>query len=179
MPPNADSTKSPDANRLKSSKTKPRITVDNLKAHDIEYDPTILRFRAADEAQSEDLPPSIDGVKQFLLDFTALSVHEDRRSFVEHQLLESQKTWTLAETATRNSWSLVPPTTAWWNPTFPDAEDDIRRQTINHDIDQCRKIAEEAAGDLQAATEAGWTLFLRNNVFRNFRGTARPLRKYE
>jgi len=178
MPPNADSTKSPDADRSKSSKIKPNITVDNLKANGIEYDPTILRFHAAGEAQTEDLPPSIDGVRQFLLDFTASSIHEDCKSFMEHQLSEFKKTWTLAETATRNSWSLVPPTTAWWNPTFPDAEDDIRRQTIIDDIGQCRKIA-EAAGDLQAATEAGWTLFLRNNVFRNFRGTSRPLRKYE
>ena len=179
MPPDAHSAKSPDTNRSKSAKIKPSITIDNLKAHNIEYDPTIFRSHSADEAQSEDLPPSIDGVRQFLLDFTALSVHEDRKSFMEHQLSESKKTWTIAETATRDSWSLMPPTTAWFNPPFPDAEDTIRRQTVINDIDQCRKIAEEAAGDLQAATEADWTLFLRNNVFRSFRSTAKPLRKYE
>lgn len=179
MPRAADSTKSPDANRSRSSKIKPSITVDNLKAHDIEYDPTILRFRAAGESPGEDLPPSIDSVRHFLLDFTASSVHQDRKSFMEHQLSEFRKTWTLTETTTRDSWSLVPPTTAWWNPTYPDADDIIRKQTTNKDIDECRKIAEEAAGDLRAATEAGWTLFLRNNVFRNFRSTTRPLRKYE
>ena len=92
MPPHTDLTKSPDANRFKSLKTKLRITVDNLKAHNIEYDLTILRFCVVDKAQSEYLPPSIDRVKRFLLDFTALSVYEDRRSFVEHQLLESKKT---------------------------------------------------------------------------------------
>lgn len=82
MPRGTNSTESPDTNRFRSSKIKPSITVDNLKAHDIEYDPMILPFRAADKAQSEDLPPSIDGVRHFLLDFTASSVHEDRKSFM-------------------------------------------------------------------------------------------------
>jgi hypothetical protein len=144
-----------DANTFGSPKTKPKITAENLEAYDIYYDPTILRLDAGDESPVENLPSNVDGVRSFLLDFTASSVHQDRKSLMEHELTESKKMWTSEETAERDSWSLLPPTTAWWNPAFPDPDDVIRRQIVDNDIDECRRKAEEVTRDLLVAAEAG------------------------
>lgn len=173
----AGSPRSPEAKRY-PPKRKPEITAELLEAHDIEYDPKILDFDAADEASGEKLPPSIDGVREWLLDATTLSVPQGRKDFMEHELSETRKAWNDAEKSSRDSWSLMPPKSAWWNPAYPHPDDDIVKESIDKDINECRKTADEAKNNREAA-EPGWTHFLRVHVFRNFRSTTKHLRKHE
>jgi hypothetical protein len=176
---------SPEVDRAKLDKDKPNISVENLKAHKIEYNLLIPEFCAADGTPDGHLPRSIDRVRKFLLSFTSSSFpqyykdRKDRKEFMEAELSQKRKVWTDEEKNARGSWSLIPPMTAWCNADHPKRDEEIDAENTNKDIDECREIAETAARDYRKASEASWTRFLRNNVFRDFKSTTRPQREYE
>jgi hypothetical protein len=163
-----------------SEKDKPNISVENLKAHGIEYNLLI-----PDETRHEHLPQGINRVRARLLEgITPPSQipqfyrdRKDRKDFMERELSQAMKAWTVKEKAARDSWSLMPPPTAWCDSVHPNTNEEIYTENTNKDIDECREIAEDAAKEYRRAGEASWTRFLRNNIFRDFRSTTRPLRK--
>jgi hypothetical protein len=163
----------------KSEKNKPNISVENLKAHGIEYNLLI-----PDETPHEHLPQSILEVRAHLLDFITSQIpqfykdRKDRKNFMEIELSQAREAWTVEEKAARDSWSLMPPPTVWCDSVHPSKDEEIHTENTNKDIDECREIA-EAAKEYRRAGEASWTRFLRNNIFRDFRSTTRPLRKQE
>jgi hypothetical protein len=164
----------------KSEKNKPNISVENLKAHGIEYNLLI-----PDETPHEHLPQSILDVRALLLDCITSQIpqfykdRKDRKDFMEKELSQAREAWTVEEKAARDSWSLMPPPTAWCDSVHPSKNEEIHTENTNKDIDECREIAGDAAKEYRRAGEASWTRFLRNNIFRDFRSTIRPLRKQE
>lgn len=173
------SPKSPDNSRFRSSKEKPNITVDNLRAHGIEYDPELINVSVGTRNLGGGIPESIGGVREFLLDFSALSVPRAREEFMKHELSEAKDKWNHADLQDRLCWSLEPPSPALCNPQFPDDDDFAREKTVNRNIEVCRNIAAEAAREHRKSSEARWTGYLSNNIFSSFRSNTKSSSEYE
>jgi hypothetical protein len=168
-----------EAGGAKSGKDKPNISVENLRAHGIEYDLLI-----PDGTTDRHLPQSINNVKKRLLDLIMSPIprfysdRKDRKDFMEIDLSKARQAWTAEENKARDPWSLMPPPTAWCDAVHPSKDEEIHTENTNKEIDDCREIA-QAARECQKAGEATWMLFLRQSIFRNYRSTTRPLRKHE
>lgn len=174
-----NSVSSPEAGGAKSGKDKPNISVENLRAHGIEYDLLI-----PDGTADRHLPQSIDDVRELLL-YPIMSPiprfyndRKDRKDLMEIELSKARQAWNAEENNARDPWSLMPPPTAWFDAVHPSKDEEIHTENTNKEIDDCREIA-QAARECQKAGEASWTHFLRDSIFRNYRSTTRPLRKHE
>lgn len=107
---------SPESDRSKPAKPKPSITRSNLKEHGIEYDSTILDWSAADGTGTGSLPQYVNGVREFLSDFTRVTVHQELEEFLQHDLSEAMKQQDFVEIIEQDPWSLSPP--AYWTCAF-------------------------------------------------------------
>jgi hypothetical protein len=73
-----------------------------------------------------------------------------------------------AEIIEKDAWSLSP--SAYWTCAFPNHDDNTLRDIDVKQMEECRKIAEEAIS-LREASEADWTHFLRDYLFLKSKAT--------
>jgi hypothetical protein len=155
------------------SKAMANITENNLKEHGIEYESAISGSCATDATANKHLPKGIiEGVREYLSDFTWSLVNHDLEKFLEHERSEVMKRHDFSEIVDEDSWCLLPPRSAFRNDEYPDDDDDALRSTVSNQIKECREIAKGIVR-LREASEHDWTHYLRVHFFRRSEGTKR------
>ena len=164
---------------------KPNISRDNLKSNHIEYDERIYDPEAAFRNNTA-LPTHVDNLRRALLNFKnaipknlAESFKKDRLELIDSQYWKEKAGREKEEKKPNETWSLLPPDCAYWEPLhWPQDEVERRIAKFNADINKDDRAARYAR-TLTRSAEAGWTHFLLTSTFTKFQNDSSSWTPYE
>ena len=157
-----------------ASSLKPTLSRVNLQKHGIVFDDAIYPIHL-DNENGRILPPHVESLQRALLSFGVPINSDQRAEFAEkHEEFKvglnrvddhDGRSWSHRAQEVERHFTLSPPDDAKWSGR-------LRTGGISSldVLTENAKVAEDAAGRMERRqAESEWTLYLRNNVFKEYR----------